>query len=144
MMSVMDCVFCAIVAGDLPASTVYDDDRVLAFADIRPATTGHLLVVPKRHAADLAALEPQDGARMFQVAQRLAAGLRNSPLEPEGVNLFLADGEVAGQEVFHAHLHVLPRRTGDGFGVHADFASPSREELDRVAGLVRDALGDPG
>lgn len=140
----MDCVFCAIVAGDLPASRVYDDDRVLAFADIRPATTGHLLVVPKRHAADLAALDPEDGARMFRVAQQLAAALRASSIRPEGVNLFLADGEVAGQEVFHAHLHVLPRRTGDGFGVRADFASPAREELDRVAGLVREALGAPG
>ena len=139
----MDCVFCAIVTGDLPASQVYDDDRVLAFADIRPATPGHLLVVPKRHAGDLAALDPDDGARMFQVAQRLAAALRASSLEPEGVNLFLADGEVAGQEVFHAHLHVLPRRTGDGFGVRADFATPPREELDRVAGLVRDALERP-
>ena len=137
----MECVFCAIVAGDLPASRVYDDGRVLAFADLRPATTGHLLVVPKRHAPDLAALDPEDGARMFQVAQRLAAALRRSALDPEGVNLFLADGEVAGQEVFHAHLHVLPRHAGDGFGVRADFASPSRAELDRVAGLVRDALG---
>jgi diadenosine tetraphosphate (Ap4A) HIT family hydrolase len=132
----MDCVFCSIVAGDLPASRVYDDDRVLAFADIRPATTGHLLVVPKRHAAGLATLDPEDGARMFQVAQRLAAALRASSIEPEGVNLFLADGEVAGQEVFHAHLHVLPRRAGDGFG--------GRDELDRVAGLVREALDSAG
>jgi diadenosine tetraphosphate (Ap4A) HIT family hydrolase len=138
----MECVFCAVVAGDLPASQVYDDERVLAFADLHPATTGHLLVVPKRHAPDLAALEPEDGARMFQVAQRLAAALRASSIEPEGVNLFLADGAVAGQEVLHAHLHVLPRRTGDGFGIRADFASPSREELDRVAGLVRAALGE--
>jgi diadenosine tetraphosphate (Ap4A) HIT family hydrolase len=110
--------------------------------DLNPATTGHLLVVPKRHAADLAALDPEDGAQMFRVAQRLAAAVRASSLEPEGVNLYLADGEVAGQEVFHAHLHVLPRRTGDGFAVRADFASPPREELDRVAGLVREALGD--
>jgi histidine triad (HIT) family protein len=78
---------------------------------------------------------------MFRVAQRLAAAVRTSSLEPEGVNLFLADGELAGQEVFHAHLHVLPRRAGDGFAVTADFASPPREELDRVAGLVREALG---
>ena len=82
-------------------------------------------MVPKRHASDLAALDPDDGARMFGVAQRLAAALRASSLEPEGVNLFLADGEVAGQEVFHAHLHVLPRRTGDGFGVRADFRHPA-------------------
>lgn len=72
----------------------------------------------------------------------IVAALRVSSIEPEGVNLFLADGEVAGQEFLHAHLHVLPRRTGDGFGFRADFANPSREELDRVAGLVRAALGE--
>ena len=79
---------------------------------------------------------------MFRVAQRLAAALRATSLEPEGVNLFLADGKAAGQEVFHAHLHVVPRRTGDGFGIRADFRSPPREELDRVAELVRRAV-DP-
>jgi len=136
----MDCVFCAIVAGDLPASRVYDDERVLAFLDLRPATPGHLLVIPKRHASDLAGLDPEDGAHMFRVAQRLAAALRASVIEPEGINLFLADGEVAGQEVFHAHLHVLPRQAGDGFGVRAAFSGPAREELDRRAGEIRAAL----
>jgi len=136
----MECVFCAIVAGDLPASRVYDDERVLAFLDLRPATPGHLLVIPKRHASDLAGLDPEDGAHMFRVAQRLAAALRASAIELEGINLFLADGEVAGQEVFHAHLHVLPRRAGDGFGVRAEFAHPSREELDRRAGEITAAL----
>ena len=136
----MDCVFCAIVAGDLPASRVYDDELVLGFMDLNPATPGHLLVVPKRHAADLAGLDPDDGAHMFRVAQRLAAAVRASAVAPEGINLFLADGEVAGQEVFHAHLHVVPRRRGDGFGVRAVFGSPSREELDRHAREIRTAL----
>ena len=77
---------------------------------------------------------------MFRVAQRLAAALRASAVAPEGINLFLADGEVAGQEVFHAHLHVVPRRRGDGFGVRAVFGSPSREELDRHAREIRTAL----
>ncbi len=136
----MDCVFCAIVAGDLPASRVYDDELVLGFMDLNPATPGHLLVVPKRHAADLAGLDPDDGAHMFRVAQRLAAAVRASAVASEGINLFLADGEVAGQEVFHAHLHVVPRRRGDGFGVRAVFGSPSREELDRHAREIRTAL----
>ena len=137
----MDCVFCAIVAGDLPSSQVYDDERALAFLDIRPAAPGHLLVVPKRHASDLAGLDPDDGAHLFRVAQRLAAGVRASSLAPQGVNLFLADGAVAGQEVLHVHLHVLPRRAGDGFRVQAEFGSPEREELDRTAADIRAALG---
>ena len=137
----MDCVFCAIVAGELPASRVYDDERVLAFMDLNPATPGHLLVIPKRHASDLAGLDPEDGAQMFRVAQRLGAAVRASSLEPEGVNLFLADGEAAGQEVFHAHLHVLPRRSGDGLRIRAEFGSPGREELERHAADIRTALG---
>jgi diadenosine tetraphosphate (Ap4A) HIT family hydrolase len=138
----MDCVFCGIVAGDLPSSQVYDDERALAFLDINPATPGHLLVVPKRHAPDLAGLDPDEGAHLFRVGQRLAAGVRASGLAPEGVNLFLADGAAAGQEVLHVHLHVLPRWAGDGFRVHAEFGSPEREELDRTAAEIRAAL-DP-
>ena len=136
----MDCIFCAIANGDLPASPVYDDDRALAFLDVRPATPGHLLVIPKQHASDLAALEAVEGAHLFTVAQRLAAAVRASSLAPEGINLFLADGEAAGQEVFHVHLHVLPRRAGDGFRVAADFRSPPREELDQVAADIRHHL----
>ena len=135
----MDCVFCGIVAGRLPASVVHEDDDVLAFLDLNPATPGHLLVVPRRHAADLAGLDPADGARVFTVGQRMAAALRASSLRPEGVNLFLADGEAAGQEVFHVHLHVLPRRAGDGFSVSAEFGSPERSELDRIAADIRAA-----
>ena len=139
----MDCVFCAIVAGDLPASQVYDDERVLVFMDLRPATPGHLLVIPKRHASDLAGLDQEDGAHMFRVAQRLAAALRASVIEPEGINLFLADGEVAGQEVFHAHLHVFPRTPGDGFTIDSPAWSrpkPPRAELDANAEAIRAAL----
>ncbi len=77
---------------------------------------------------------------MFRVAQRLAAAVRASPMAPAGINLFLADGEVAGQEVLHAHLHVVPRVRGDGFGVRAEFGSPPRAELDRRAAEIRTAL----
>ncbi len=132
-----DCLFCAIVAGRLPSSQVYSDDDVVAFLDIRPLTTGHLLVVPRVHAASLAELPEPVGARMFTVAQRLAAALRASDLPCEGVNLFLADGAVAGQEVFHVHLHVLPRNTGDGFAISAVRQQPDRDDLDATAALIR-------
>ena len=134
-----DCIFRSIVAGDSPSSPVYDDDRVLAFMDINPATTGHLLVVPKRHATYLENLDQRDGAAMFAAAQRLAAAVRRA-LDAEGVNLFLADGEVAGQEAFHVHLHVLPRRPDDGFGVRARFEHPERAVLESRAALIRGAL----
>ena len=107
----------------------------MAFMDIQPVTPGHMLVVPRRHAANLAELEPQDGAHIFQVAQQAAAALRASGLRCEGVNLFLADGEAAGQDVFHVHLHVFPRFSGDGFGLRfgPNYAQrPPRSELEEL------------
>ena len=134
------CPFCGIVAGTVPASLVAEEGAVLAFLDIRPVTPGHLLVVPKRHAASLAEVDEPTGAQMFRVAMRLAAVLRSSGLRCEGVNLFLADGEAAFQEVFHAHLHVVPRFAGDGFRIEADgSATPSRSELDGMATRLRGA-----
>jgi histidine triad (HIT) family protein len=133
-----DCIFCAIVAGSAPASFVFDDADLLAFMDIRPVTPGHLLVIPKRHAPFLADLDEATGARMFMVAMRLARALRASGLRCEGINLFLADGEAAFQEVFHTHLHVIPRFVGDTFRIDADWSNtPSRAELDDVATRIR-------
>lgn len=109
----MDCVFCRIVAGTADASVVYTDDRLLAFCDVNPVNPGHLLIIPKIHSVGLADLDESDGSRMFMVAQRLAAAVRSSGLRCDGVNLFLADGKAAGQEVFHVHLHVFPRYVGD-------------------------------
>ena len=135
-----DCVFCRIVAGKATASVVHDDDLALAFLDIRPVTPGHLLVIPKRHAADLATLDEATGAHLFRVAMRLAGVLCRSVLRCEGVNLFLADGKAAEQEVFHVHLHVFPRYAGDGFRLAADWsAAPSREALDEIASRIRGA-----
>lgn len=139
-----DCVFCAIVAGAAPASVVLDEPDVLAFMDIRPFTAGHLLVIPKRHASGLAQLDPQDGARVFTAARRIATAMRASSLPVDGVNFFLADGVAAGQEVFHVHLHVIPRRRGDGFGLRAVPRSPNRTVLDGTAAAIRVALGGSG
>ena len=131
------CVFCDIVAGREPASVVYSDETVLALLDIRPLTTGHLMVIPRAHAPYLADLDPAVGGHMFRVAQQMAAALRRSGLPCQGVNLFLADGEAAFQEVFHVHLHVIPRTVGDGFRIKARWRRPSRAELDATAERVR-------
>jgi histidine triad (HIT) family protein len=135
-----DCIFCAIVHGAAERSLVYEDDLAIVFMDIRPVVTGHLLVVPRRHAVGLGDLEPADGERLFRVAQLMAAAIRRSGLPCEGINLFLADGVVAGQEVFHVHLHVLPRTRGDGFGLRLNWRFPPRRELDRHAEGIRAAL----
>ena len=137
------CVFCEIIAGRSPASVVYRDSDCIALMDICPVNAGHLLVIPIKHATYLADLEPGAGGALFGTAQKLAAAIRRSGLKAEGVNLLLADGEAAGQEVFHVHLHVLPRFHGDGFGHRfpADYGRrPAREELDANAGLIRTSL----
>lgn len=143
-MSDTNCIFCRILAGESPASFVYRDEQVAAFMDIQPVTTGHLLVIPVQHAPHLADLDPEAGAQIFRVGQRMAAALRQSGLPCEGVNLFLADGEAAGQEVFHAHLHVFPRYTGDGFGLRFPPGyrtnRPARDILDQTAAKIRMGL----
>lgn len=138
------CVFCRIVEGEAEASLVYQDELVTAFMDILPVNEGHLLVVPNDHSQGLEGLPDASGARMFAVARRLALALFRSGLRCEGVNLYLADGRAAGQEVFHVHLHVLPRFSGDGFGLRRTklLVPPSRRDLDGIADSIRRALGE--
>ena len=136
------CIFCRIVAGQAEASRVYRDPLVTAFMDIHPVTTGHLLVVPNAHFPDLASLDAQYAAQMMAAGRRLAAALRFPPVSAEGVNLFLADGDVAGQTVFHCHLHVIPRHAGDGFGFRRPFGAETgdRSDLERIASQLRPSL----
>ncbi len=135
-----DCIFCRIIRGEIPASLVHRDERTVAFMDIGPVNPGHLLVAPTAHAASLADLVERDAERVFAVAQRLAGALRRSGLRCEGVNLFLADGEAAGQEVFHIHLHVVPRFRGDPVRFSWPRTQPSRDELNAHTAAIRSAL----
>jgi histidine triad (HIT) family protein len=136
----MSCVFCAIVAGDAPAIRIYEDDDYLAILDIRPFTRGHTLVIPKVHTVDLTDTPPQTVAQMSVIGQRIAKAARASGLHADGNNIAVNDGKSAFQSVFHIHLHVVPRRTGDklsfakGMLVRRD---PDREETGR---LLREAL----
>jgi histidine triad (HIT) family protein len=145
------CIFCKILAGQAPASILYQDEWVTAFLDIRPVNAGHALVIPNRHAASLAELDEESGRQLFPAAQRIAAALYASGIQSddtglrcEAVNFFLADGEAAGQDVFHVHLHVIPRYARDGFGLrfptHYFEESPSRAELDELADEIRARL----
>ncbi|WP_433728428.1 HIT family protein [Nocardia sp. CA-129566] len=133
-------IFADIIAGRAEASRVFEDDDVVAFMDIRPMTPGHLLVVPKVAARSLAELDPAVGGKLFQVGQKLAGALRASEVGCDGVNFFLADGVSAGQEIFHVHLHVIPRTSGDGFGLRGRPTSPRRADLDYLASSIRGAL----
>jgi diadenosine tetraphosphate (Ap4A) HIT family hydrolase len=134
-----ECVFCRILDGRSPASLVAADEHAVAFMDLQPAVPGHLLVIPRAHASGLAELDDADGAAVWALGARIARRLRAAGLA-EGVNFLLADGVAAGQEVWHVHLHVLPRHRGDGMGFTADWQTPERAELDAAAARVRAAL----
>lgn len=138
------CIFCKIVAGTAPASIVYEDESVMVFPPLHPVNSGHLLIIPKKHAQYLADLEEDTAAHMMKIAKKLASAIRKSKYPSDGVNLFLADGEAAGQEVFHAHLHVYPRFEGDNFGFRYDekkhFILMERSELDQVAEEIKKHL----
>ena len=138
-----DCVFCKVVNGQEPVSAVYDDDSVIVILDIQPVNQGHLLVIPKTHVVHLEGLASDLGGHLFKVAMRMSEALRASDIRCEGVNLLLADGEVAGQEIPHVHLHVIPRFDGDGFGFKFDdsyWVLPIREELDEIASKINEHI----
>ena len=107
-----DCIFCKIVAGELPARIVAEDERTLAFMDIAPATRGHLLVIPRAHATDLTSVDAEDLSAVMLAAQRLAVRM-GERLGADGVNLINSCGSAAWQTVFHFHVHVIPRYEGD-------------------------------
>src|SRR5688572_26945958 len=133
-----DCVFCQIVAGERPASIFYHDDVVVGFMTLGPVTPGHAMIIPSQHAAYLADMDEATGRHLWTITQRTAAAIRASGLTCEGINLFLADGPVAFQEIFHVHMHIFPRYEGDSFKLVADWEmKPTREELDRVAQQIK-------
>lgn len=111
MLTVMTCIFCAIVVGDLPSLQIAETERALAFMDINPATRGHALVIPKQHSADLVQIHPDDLQACAVLAQEIA-GRALDRLDADGVNLVNACGVAAWQTVFHFHIHVVPRYLG--------------------------------
>jgi histidine triad (HIT) family protein len=108
-----DCIFCRIVAGDAPAFVVAEDDRTVAFLDRGQATEGHTLVVPKRHAVDIWEISEVDACAVMAMAKRVAH-LLDERLGPDGLNITQSNRPAGWQDVFHFHLHVIPRWTGDG------------------------------
>jgi histidine triad (HIT) family protein len=140
----MNCTFCRILNNELASSRVYEDEIIVAFLDIRPIAQGHTLVVPRRHVESYTDLTSEEVAQLAQVGKLVATHLKSTVEGCEGISLSLADGVSAGQEVPHAHLHVIPRQHGDGFGwkfppgYNSD-PSP-RDHLDSVAAHIRDSI----
>ena len=134
-----ECVFCAIVAGDAPASFVYEDDELVAFMDLFPVHAGHVLVVPREHTPNLVGCDPGLAGRLFARAARLVPAIL-AATGAQGCNVWTANGEVAGQQVLHLHLHVLPRFKDDAFGLRFPAGYPAvadRNQLEAIAERVR-------
>jgi histidine triad (HIT) family protein len=138
-----NCIFCDILAGKASAHFVERNQYCAAFMDIHPVNPGHVLVVPVAHSELLAGVDPITLGQMLSLAQRVDSALRSSEIKCEGVNLFLADGRSAGQEVMHVHLHVIPRFRGDGH--HMRFSPgylkhPSQDEIQSCAAQIRQQM----
>lgn len=136
---IADCPFCAIVADEAPAYRLTEDDRTLAFLDIAPVNPGHALVVPKLHRETLTEMGPDLVADTFRSARSVVAAVE-SALDPDGLNLLQTNGEAAGQEVFHAHVHVLPRYADDDVSVDWPRTELTEADGSEVATAIREEL----
>jgi len=134
------CIFCKIVAGQIPSHRLLEDAATLAFLDINPVHPGHALVIPKAHAPNLAASAEADLAAVMASAKRVARAIE-AELKPDGINLLQAIGPGAAQSVFHFHVHVLPRRNGDGLAMNWTPKPGDRDALAAMAERLRRALG---
>lgn len=133
------CIFCKIIKGELPSSKVYEDSDVLAFLDIKPVNSGHTLVIPKKHFESIHDTPDEIVAKLSVAAKKVAGAIQKN-LGAEGVNIGMNNGKAAGQIVFHAHIHVMPRYGKDSFKLWAgkEYKSGEREA---VAEKIRSALG---
>ncbi|MDP6705078.1 MAG: HIT family protein [Alphaproteobacteria bacterium] len=140
MNTATDCIFCKIVAGEIPCFKLLETDAVLSFMDINPYNEGHCLVIPKAHAVNLYEADDSDLAACIAAAKRVAAAV-NEVVAPDGINLVQANGPGAGQSVFHFHFHIFPRRDGDGAMLNWGYEEGDMEAIGALAEKIRAAIG---
>jgi histidine triad (HIT) family protein len=131
-----DCVFCKIVAGQIPSTKVFEDEHTLAFMDIGHVNPGHTLVAVKKHAANVFELEEAQAEAIARAIVKISRALKKA-FEPEGLSVYQANGKAAGQTVFHYHVHLLPRHAGDGMELVWPLKNPPREKLEEFAAKIR-------
>ncbi|WP_418750170.1 HIT family protein [Frisingicoccus sp.] len=134
-----DCIFCKIANGEIPASTVYEDDMFRVILDMSPATKGHALILPKKHMADIFEMDSETAEKAFVLVAKVAKGMK-AALNCDGLNIVQNNGEVAGQTVFHFHMHIIPRYEGDGQNINWVPGTSEAEERERVAQQIRSGL----
>ncbi|MCD6214739.1 MAG: HIT family protein [Candidatus Desulfofervidus sp.] len=136
-----DCIFCKIIQGEIPATKVYEDEKVLAFMDINPLNDGHTLVVPKRHAETIFEIDPQDLIATMKVAQRLAIAIKKA-LNSDGMIVVQLNNKAAGQMVPHLHIHLIPRWENDGLQIGKWEIKPGDiEKIKDIAEKIKKEVG---
>ena len=134
-----DCVFCKIVAGQIPSTKVHEDEHTLAFMDLGQVNPGHVLVAVKKHAANLFELDDTQAAAVARSCTRVAKAIRDA-FAPAGLSVYQANGKAAGQTVFHYHVHLLPRHEADGMELTWPVKNPPREKLEAYAEEIKKRL----
>ena len=134
------CIFCKIVNKEAFAAVLYEDDDIVAFMDIKPINEGHTLIIPKKHAVFVEELDNKLYLKLFPIARKIAKRIKEEIPETTAINYFIADGEDAGQEIFHVHLHVIPRKPNDGFGFTFEEEYYNRLLSEKERERVRDKI----
>ena len=133
------CLFCKIIAGEIPCFKLFENDDTLAFMDINPANEGHALVIPKEHATDVYTVSDAAIAATVTTAKKIAAAI-DKTLNPDGLNLLQCNGPAAAQSVFHFHMHVLPRREGDELNLNWGLRPGDMDAIGALAERIRGNL----
>jgi histidine triad (HIT) family protein len=134
-----DCIFCGIVAGDIPSFKLFENKNTLAFMDINPASEGHALVIPKEHAANVYSISDAAISSTIKTAKRVATAI-DKTLHPDGLNLVQCNGPAAAQSVMHFHMHVLPRYEGDELKLNWGLEAGDMEAIGALAERIRSNL----
>ncbi len=134
-----DCVFCRIVRKEAPATTIYEDDEVLVFLDIRPLNEGHTLVIPKKHYEAVYDMPEDLVSHIYKLVKQMAVAVK-AATEADGITIIQQNGHAAGQEIFHMHVHVVPRYAGQKLPHFHDLPNASREKLEQAAERIKSQL----
>lgn len=134
----MDCLFCKIIAGEIPATKIYEDEKTFAFLDINPVNPGHTLIVPKKHSENIFDIEKQDLCAIAETSKKIAQAIKKG-LNPDGINIINNNQPAAGQVIFHYHTHIIPRFENDGFK-HWHGSSYKEGEGNDVAEKIKNSL----
>lgn len=135
----MDCIFCKIIAGELPSTKVYEDDRCIAILDITPVNAGHTLILPKEHYADITQTPADVACHLITVAQKLGPAIM-AAVGATGFNTTMNTGSAAGQTVFHTHVHLIPRHENDNHAPWQGKAAYQEGEAAAIAAAIRERL----